>query len=88
MKSISRTTLLLTLFALVLPAAALDLSDLMNPDDVMLRRPAKKTQPATRRPAMPPTKAPLSPTVIPTFSTRQFVISSESAQAPAIPPRP
>ena len=45
MKKISRTTLLLTLFALVLPATALDLSDLMNPDDVMLRRPAKKTQP-------------------------------------------
>ena len=45
MKKISRTTLLLTLFALVLPAPALDLSDLMNPDDVMLRRPTKKTQP-------------------------------------------
>ena len=64
MKRISRTTLLLTLFALVLPALALDISDLMNPDDVMLRRPAQKTQPA-RRPAMPPTTVTPRATVAP-----------------------
>ncbi len=83
MKRISRTTLLLTLFALVLPAAALDLSDLMNPDDVMLRRPAQKTQPAARRPAMPPTTVtPRTTTTPPTTVTPRTTTAPQTTVAP------
>ncbi len=83
MKRISRTTLLLTLFALVLPAAALDLSDLMNPDDVMLRRPAQKTQPAARRPAIPPTTVTPRATTVP--RTTVAPRTTTTPQAPVAP---
>ena len=88
MKRISRTTLLLTLFALVLPAAALDLSDLMNPDDVMLRRPAKQTQPAAR-PTMPPTTVTPRTTTVPqttvaprTTTVPQTTVAPRTSVAP------
>ena len=58
-KIATKMPILQILLMLVMPVLAVDLSDLMNPDDVMLRRPARTTpttrRPTTRRPPPPPT---------------------------------